>query len=158
MSTIEFNVPAVPVAQPRQRHRLATGAGGKSFVKNYTPAKSPVNDYKATVRHAAAAEHKGAPLQGPLYLSLTFIMPRPKGMYWKTKPMPRVPHASRPDCDNLAKSTLDALKGLLWIDDAQISRLDVHKLVADGHEQPSVFVYCAALAASEPEKEGEDAQ
>lgn len=110
-------------------------------MKNYTPGKSPVNDYKATVRHAASQAHRGGPLQGPLCVEFTFIMPRPKGMFWKKKPMPREAHATRPDCDNLAKSTLDALKGLVWIDDAQIADLRVRKLIACGEEQPAAHIH-----------------
>lgn len=147
MTAIEFNVPAVPVAQPRPRATLAHGGVGArihevTHIKNAdgTRKPHPVNAYKATTRHAAKAAYDGAPLQGPLHLSLVFIMPRPKGMFWKKKPMPRVPHASRPDCDNLAKSTLDALKGLLWLDDAQIATMEVRKLIACGEEQPSVYV------------------
>lgn len=51
---IVMNVPGVPVAQPRQRHRVIAGN-----VSNYTPASSPVNAFKATVRLAWQGCDKG---------------------------------------------------------------------------------------------------
>ena len=45
---IAFTVPALPVAQPRQRHRVAS-IGGRMVAQNYTPTKSPANEFKATV-------------------------------------------------------------------------------------------------------------
>lgn len=142
---ITIRVPAVPVAQPRQRHRIASGNSGKPFVMNYTPSKAPVNDFKASVRLAASEVHQGAPLDGPLSVWLECVMPRPKVMCWKKKPTPRVPHVSKPDCDNLAKACLDALKQLAWQDDAQIADLRVTKAIAAGDEQPHVVITISPL-------------
>lgn len=136
---IEFIVPAVPVAQPRQRTRVGS-VNGKLMAMNYTPTNSPVNDFKATVRMAAAAAHSGAPLDGVLHLWATFVMPRPKSRCWKTKPTPRYWHSGKPDVDNLTKSLCDALSGLLFLDDKQIAWLNAQKLVAAGDEQPHVSV------------------
>ena len=143
---IVIHVPAVPIAQPRQRHRVSKSKAGKAFVMNYTPSKAPVNDYKATVRLATQQVHSDAPLTEPLSVSLLCVMPRPSRLMWKTRPMPRVPHTSTPDCDNLAKSTCDALKQLLWVDDAQICRLTVEKWIASGDEQPHVVITVTDLA------------
>ncbi len=140
IETIQFSVPAIPIAQPRQRHRNITTKTGKSFVHNYTPAKAPVNDFKAAVKMAAAQAYRGAPLDGPLSLGLLFVMPRPGNMRWKRKPMPRVPHVGKPDRDNLMKSFQDALNGLLWVDDSQIFTGWTEKWIASGDEQPHVEV------------------
>lgn len=136
---IAFIVPAVPVAQPRQRHTIRATAAG-TFIKNYTPAKHKVNDFKATVRMAAAEAYSGAPLDGPLRLSVVFVFPRPGRLIWKKRPMPRVPHCSKPDRDNCEKSLLDALKGQVFIDDAQVCCGEVQKVYAAGDEQPHVSV------------------
>jgi len=132
---IEFDVHAVPVAQPRQRSAFVNGQ-----VRNYTPTKHPVNAFKASCREAASAVYDGPPLRDPLRLTLTFVMPRPRQMMWKTKPMPRVSHAKRPDLDNLAKAVKDALSKLVWHDDSQIAQLDATKVIAAGDEQPHVTV------------------
>ncbi len=133
MITIE--VPAVPIAQPRQRTRIV----GK-YAHNYTPSKHPVQDFKATVRLAARVAYDGAPMDGPLSVKLTFVMPRPSNLIWKTRAMPRVPHAKKPDADNLAKSVFDSLNGLLWVDDSQLCDVGIVKWIASGDEQPHVLI------------------
>jgi Holliday junction resolvase RusA-like endonuclease len=130
---ISFTVPTIPVAQPRQKHALI---GGR--VRNYMPTKHPVNAFKAAVQLAASQVYSGAPITFPLSLTLVFVFPRPSNRIWKTKTMPREPKASKPDCDNLAKSFLDGLNGLLYVDDSQVVQLFVSKWVAAGDEQPHV--------------------
>jgi Holliday junction resolvase RusA-like endonuclease len=142
MDAITFTVPAVPVAQPRQRHRIIPG---RNFVQNYTPVKHKVNDFKATVRMAAAEAYNGAPLDGPLKLTAGFVFPRPSRLIWKTRAMPRSPHFSKPDRDNCEKSLLDALKGTLFVDDAQVCDGPVVKCYAAGDEQPHVEVTIESL-------------
>jgi Holliday junction resolvase RusA-like endonuclease len=141
---IRFTIPAVPVAQPRQRHRVLTAAG-RTFAQNYTPEKSPVNAYKASCRAAARDVYQGPPLVGPIALTLTFVMPRPGSMIWKKRPMPRAHHGKRPDCENLVKSTQDALSGLVYRDDCQIAKLFAEKVIAAGDEQPCVIVELSEL-------------
>lgn len=139
MDEIRFTVPSIPIAQPRQRHRVAF-AGGKAFARNYTPANAPVNFFKAAVQMAAAKAYSGPPLAGPLCVDLTFVFPRPKSKVWKKRDMPRLWHTGKPDRDNIIKSFQDALNGLLWVDDAQICAGEVFKYVASGEEQPHVEV------------------
>ena len=132
---ITFTAPCVPVAQPRQRQRVVQ-AGGRAFAQNYTPRNSPVNAFKAAVQLAASQAYAGPPLDEPLEMSVTFVFARKKNQIWKTKPMPRLPHAGKPDLDNLLKSLMDALTGTLFVDDARVTRLTACKFVASGSEQP----------------------
>lgn len=144
MNSITIHIPAVPVAQPRQRHRIAK-KGGKQFVVNYTPGKDPSRDFKAITRMAAHQVFQGPPLEGPLRVDMLFVFPRTKGQQWKRKPMPRIRHAKTPDFDNLIKSTADSLKGLVWIDDAQICDGRIEKWIAAGDEQPHVLLTVTVL-------------
>jgi len=146
---IEFIVNAVPVAQPRQRHRVIQGKGGKAFATNYTPARDPVNAFKASVRMAAAAAYSGPPLTGPLTVDMIFVLPRTKpawlkkGSCWwdEWKEGMRIPHAvARNDRDNLMKSVQDCLNGLLWVDDGQIFAGKAEKWIASELEQPHVRI------------------
>lgn len=139
LTEIRFVVPAVPVAQPRQRHRIVS-AGGRQFASNYTPVRDPVNVFKATVKMAAQDVLDSPPLAGPLRVDMIFVFPRQKAKVWKSKPMPRYPHTGKPDRDNLAKSTQDALNGLAWVDDAQICAGEIQKWHAAGDEQPHVEI------------------
>lgn len=134
--TIFIHVPAVPVAQPRPR---ATIRGHHAAV--YSPAKHPVEAFKATVRMAAHSTlGPFVPLDGPLSVDIVFVFPRPKNRIWKTKPMPRERHTKKPDRDNCDKGVLDALSGLLWIDDCQVCAGSIEKWIASGDEQPHVTI------------------
>lgn len=133
---IKFTIPAVPVAQPRQRSAMIAGK-----VRNYTPATHPVNAFKATARLAwANSDYDGEPLPYAFAVRLTFVFPRPGRLIWKSRPMPRAGHTRKPDADNLAKAVLDALNGVVWPDDSQVCRLTVEKVYAAGGEQPHVEV------------------
>lgn len=140
MTEIRFTVTAVPIAQPRQSHRIIRSKKtGAQFVQNFTSSKHPSQDFKASVR-MEAAKHLTEPLEGPVELLLCFVMPRPKNMIWKTRAMPRVPHVVTPDSDNLQKSVMDALKQLAWRDDSQVCSGRQIKVYAAGHELPKVEI------------------
>jgi Holliday junction resolvase RusA-like endonuclease len=130
---IKFTIPAVPVAQPRHRIAVVNGSA-----RAYEAKKShPIHDYKASVRMAAAQAYQGAPLTGPLSVSLCCV--------FSTKGKLRRPKPTKPDCDNLAKSTLDALNQLLFGDDGQVVKLSVEKWHAAKDEQPHVIVMIEAI-------------
>ena len=135
MALIKFVIPTVPVAQPRQRH--ATRGG---MVVSYLPQDHPVWAFKSTARYSASQVYQGAPLEGPLFVHAVFVMPRPKALCWKRKPMPRQWHTAKPDSDNLQKALYDALSGMLWRDDRQICQSRTDKVIASGDEAPRVEV------------------
>lgn len=137
MPQIQFTVPCVPVAQPRQRHRVVH-AGGRSFASNYTPAKDPVNAFKSACQLAASQAYAGAPLDCPLAMDLVFVFPR--GKQPKRVGSGRLPHTVKPDRDNLAKSLQDALNGLVYRDDSLIYAGRITKWRASEFEQPHVEV------------------
>lgn len=137
---IEFTVPGVPVAQPRQRHRVVKQAGGKVFVQNYTPTQAPVNAFKAACAMAARQAYSGPPVSLPIKCKMVFVMPRPSRLIWKSRPMPREPFVAKPDRDNLEKAVGDALSGIIWVDDRQIYAGPVEKWIAAGDEQAHTLV------------------
>lgn len=136
---ISFRVPCVPVAQPRAR---ATTINGRARMYE-AKAGHEIHAFKATVRLAARQAYAGPPLTGPLYVGMTFVFPRPKGMIWKKRPMPRVRKVSKPDVDNLVKSLADSIG--LYADDAQIVVCYCQKFIAAGDEQPHVDVVIKEL-------------
>ena len=137
---ITFRVDAVPVAQPRQRVALVRGRA-----RQYLPTQHPVNAYKAACAIAASQLEQKIVLEGPIALRAVFVLPRPISQ--KPKVGPRLPHAKKPDGDNLAKSTLDALNGILWRDDSQISVLTVEKFIAASGEQPHAEIFLQPLSS-----------
>lgn len=135
--SIQFTVPAVPVAQPRPRATVLNG-----HARVYGAKKShPVHDFKATCRLAAQEAYSGPVLDGALQVHVMLVMPRPSSKVWKTRPMPREPHTKKPDAENVAKAVLDALTGTCWRDDSQVFWLVVTKEIAAGEEQPHVEVW-----------------
>ncbi len=156
MTPITFTVHAIPVAQPRPR---AVGIRNREKVVVATriitaEGKHPINGFKKTVVQSCQLAFRQPPLGGPLGISLVFIFPRPKSKIWKTKPMPREWVCnSKNDFDNLAKGLCDALKGILWRDDGQISDARQRRLVAAGDEAPHCEVKVWQLKPYAPEQQ-----
>jgi Holliday junction resolvase RusA-like endonuclease len=141
---IAFKVPAVPVAQPRQKQRVMM-VGGRAMASNYMPAKHPVNAFKASVALACQQAYRGAVIGGEVEIQVVAVFPRPKSLMWKSRPMPRLRKLSKPDFDNVSKAICDALSGVLFRDDAQVWKATVEKWVAAGDEQPHVEVIIEAV-------------
>lgn len=77
---------------------------------------------------------------GPVQLWLHFTMPRPKAHYnakGVLKASATIGHTKRPDLDKLARAVKDALKGVLYADDAQVTALTAEKAYG---ETPGVHV------------------
>lgn len=142
-------VPAVPVANPRARTGSINGKARifqqKTIGKGENRRPHPVLAFKATVRDAVARVYQGPPLEGPICLDVEFVFARTRNQIWKRKPMPRLRHWKKPDRDNLDKSLMDSLKGLLWIDDAQVCDGRLQKWIAAGDEQPHCVLTISPL-------------
>lgn len=131
MYTIE--VSGTPVAKPRPRG-FKTKSGNIGF---YTPKKG--KRFENLIRERAEQIFK-KPLTGAIKLVVLFLLPRPKRLIWKTKPMPREPCPHRPDADNLVKSCVDGLNSVAFLDDAQVTVLHVFKRYHAGDEGPKTII------------------
>lgn len=129
----KFDIEPVPQLRPRVSSR-----GG--YVRVYDPAK--VKQFKSLLRSLAVNQYARPPLLGPLSVSLTFYRPvqksisqseRERRLSTESKPV------VKPDTDNYIKSTLDALNGVLWHDDAQIVKITAEKRYSD-HPKITVSV------------------
>ena len=119
----------------------------------YTPA------WRADVRSAARDAYQGEPLDCPLLVEMTFVMPRPKGHY-RTGKFSNVlrddaptHHTSAPDALKLARSTEDALTGILWKDDSRTAKLNIEKVYGDRagvHITVRPIQYARPVAAMTP--------
>lgn len=123
---IQMEILGTPVAQ--ERPKVSTVGG----VRLYDPPKSAA--FKQQVRKIAQIEKKKREidfLEGPLeaYIYCYFPIPKSKSKSFRQAAQSgtEVPQ-KKPDCDNLAKGVLDACNGVLYQDDAQITRLYVEKL------------------------------
>lgn len=82
-------------------------------------------------------------IPGPVWVSITFRMARPKGHYGKRGLLNSAPlyPVVYPDADKLARCTLDVLTGLTYEDDARIVSLYVGKQYAvPGREGAAIRV------------------
>jgi len=90
-------------------------------------------DRWAEVVATAARAAKVPLLTGPVQLSLTFVLPRPKTVK-------RSAHTVKPDTSKLVRAVEDALSGIAYIDDAQVVSLVASKYYETAHSSPGVRV------------------
>jgi len=127
MFTLQFVIPGPPVGKGRPRFSTA---GGKP--RSYTPAVT--REYEALIAARAAEAMAGRdPLKTPLRVMIEATMSIP--LSWsKTKRQAALDgdvYPSRPDVDNIAKTVLDGMNGVVYEDDAQVTHLKVNKKYAE---------------------------
>jgi Holliday junction resolvase RusA-like endonuclease len=134
MAEIQFVVPGVPVGKGRPR-----ASKTKAGVRMYTPAKTA--SYEAVVAYAGRQAMAGRdPEQGALAVALTIVVPIPaswSGAKQERAVSGRIMPTTKPDIDNIEKAIFDALNGICWRDDVQVT--DVLKSKRYGR-QPGVRV------------------
>jgi Holliday junction resolvase RusA-like endonuclease len=113
---LDVRVHGLPIAQGRPR-AFKTPQG---HVRVYDPATS--RDWKRTVVAQVLERKPATPAEGPLAMELVFYFPRPKSLPKRIRH-----HTTRPDADNCAKAIKDALRGVIYRDDAQVVRLTISK-------------------------------
>ena len=128
---INIYVAGQPVGKARPR---VTKSG-----RVYTPTKTMKAE--VSIQDAAREAMQGQqPLDGPVYVSAAFNMEIPAS-WTKTKRQQAgigsVMPAGKPDIDNLAKTILDALNGIVYRDDSQVVQLAISKRYSD---EPGTFI------------------
>ena len=127
MFTLQFTIPGPPVGKGRPRF---SSQGGRP--RSYTPAVT--REYEALIAaRAAEAMHGHAPLTTPLAVYIYAAMGIP--LSWsKTKRQAALDfyiYPTRPDVDNIAKTILDGMQGVVFENDSQVTYLVVTKKYAD---------------------------
>lgn len=115
--TVRINVIGDPV--PQGNHRI--NAAGNRI---YDTAGSRLTMWREQIAWTARYRYRGAPLEGPIILSLHFTIRRPQ------RPRHERP-VTRPDLSKLTRAVEDALTGVLWHDDSQIVALIANKNYGD---------------------------
>ena len=102
---------------------------GRYSVRMYTPAE--VKKWQTMARVIAAEKMKGQnPFKGMLLVQIQVYLPPPTSFSKKKLVMALqglIRPTTRPDCDNYAKSILDAFNQIVWMDDSQIVTLLITK-------------------------------
>ena len=125
--SLSFRVYGMPVAKGSMR---AFMHNGKPILT--TTAKG-LGEWSQKI--AAAANGRTTQMQSPARVELTFYLPRPK-----TLKKSIVYPAKRPDIDKLARAVLDALTGIAWHDDAQVTYLCAMKVYASDKAPPGAQI------------------
>jgi Holliday junction resolvase RusA-like endonuclease len=140
-----LTIDGIPVAKGRPRF---TRAGG--FARTYTPQKT--RDAEGMIEWLAINEMKSSNkkiITNAVIVSIDFLMPIPKS-FSKTKQLEclqfKIVPTVKPDLDNLAKTVLDAMNGIVYKDDSQIIQLHLRKGYA---EKP-----CTVVSIKEYENKG----
>lgn len=125
MAKITLTIYGDPKALKRHRRHHIKSKDGREFDVEYDPSA----DDKMIFFYKALSENRPEkPLEGPIETHMVFYMKRPKSHYRTgklshlLKVIVDVFHWKKPDGDNLQKFCWDALNGIYWNDDAQISK------------------------------------
>ena len=153
-TAVEFTVPGVPAPGGSKKafvvHSKKPGAKPRAVVVDDAKRNK---EWRACVAHEAAEAMRGRALfDGPVILSITFYMPRPKKHYRggviAKGLLPTAPrfHSIAPDAGKLARSTQDALSSVVYVDDSLIVEEHHRKLYSDADNPPGARIRVAPIA------------
>lgn len=122
MNTVFVQLAGEPIGKGRPRF----GNG-----RTYTPPATVAYEY--ALKTEAALTMKKArlkPFEGPVEVSVVATFSIPKS-WSKSRRAEAFHHTGKPDLDNVLKM-LDALNGVVWLDDSQICDAIITKRYGDG--------------------------
>jgi Holliday junction resolvase RusA-like endonuclease len=123
MMTLQFTIPGPPVGKGRPRFSTQ---GGRP--RSYTPAVT--RDYESLIAARATEAMRGhPPLQTQLtvYISASMSIPLSWSKAKRKAALDGDIYPARPDVDNIAKTVLDGMQGVVFENDSQVTYLKVTK-------------------------------
>lgn len=148
--TIEFFVPGKPATAGSKR-AFYNKALGRAMITDATDKTKP---WMNTVAFFARQAYQGVLLEGPLKFVMEFRLLRPKGHYGTgshshiVKPKHKCRYQfTRPDLTKLVRAAEDALKGIIWRDDAQVSIQVNRKIYVD--RDPGAMVQISEIVEAD---------
>jgi len=118
-------------ARPKERPRAFIRRGKKPRVGVFNPKKNRIFAYQLKKLAKEQIGRRHQLFRGPLNVRVDF--------HFHSRE-PRNYHAQRPDIDNLLKSVMDVMNGLLWADDCQIDSLTACKKFTQGNDYIYLWV------------------
>lgn len=140
-----FEVRGIPVPQGTARAFVAGGRARIATDSNRT--NSPIGAWRAAIRtEGQRVMGNHPPASGPVSVSVTFWMPRPKSHFGRHGLKEAAPdnHTNKPDLDKLLRAVLDGLTGVVIGDDSQVSAIESGKVY---NEITGCMVHVVRLAA-----------
>jgi len=122
------------IAQPKGSTRAFVPKGWTRAV--VTAANPKTKGWQELVAEAALGAMPSPTLiDGPVSLSVSFYLPRPKSIKART-----VPHVTKPDLDKLVRAVKDGLTRIVWRDDAQVVEVKAWKQYAPPTMTPHALI------------------
>lgn len=140
MLSIAFFVPGEAIAKGRPRARGYIRKDGKAGSILYTPDRTVA--WEETVRYHALKMRPENPIDKALRIDLIFMLPMTEAAKKKKRKHPSI----KPDLDNLEKAVLDALNGLMYVDDSRICEKVGRKVYT---EDPGKYGVCITIETME---------
>lgn len=119
--SLTFFVPGIPQTKGSARAFMRKGAR-HPVITNDNPKNKGWAKTVTSEAHRVMRQHGLQPTDRPVFLKLTFYVPRPKRVREN-----RAPSTTRPDIDKMGRSVLDAMEGVFYRNDAQVSVLHASK-------------------------------
>lgn len=123
MISVQFTVPGEPKGKGRPRF-LKTG-------RTYTPPATI--QYEKHIAARALESMRGQPVNTPCSVSIVAYkgVPASWSKARRQRALQGLEVPGKPDLDNVAKAVLDALNGVVYADDVQVTRLKVKKMFSE---------------------------
>lgn len=143
MNVINFTVHGVPIPKGSTKAFVPKGWKRPIVTADNSKTKPWANLVKLMAQNYAP---ESGPWQGAVHLTVHFFMPRPKSLPKKVQH-----HLKKPDLDKLLRTIKDALKGVVYCDDAQVTDVVMCKRYG---EQPGVRITAACPEAPRDGEKG----
>jgi len=120
---LEFDV------KPMAKQSFRTTRTGNKYLD------ASVIKYRKAIRNMAISQmrnQKAERIEGAVNMNIIYAFRRPKSLSKKERNEidggKNIPKTTKPDIDNLTKAILDALNGIVWKDDAQVTQINIQKV------------------------------
>lgn len=138
MPAYDFHIPGLPV--PKGSTRSFAHRGSNKIITRASNAER-LEPWEGRI--AVAARAAGVTVhEGPVFVVVEFIFPRPKSHFGKRGLRGSAPvhHTQRPDTDKLLRAVLDGLTGVAFADDCLVVDTLARKRWAGPNEQPGAAI------------------
>ena len=140
MTPLAFRVIGIPQAQGSARAFMPKG-GRFPVVTSSNPKLRGWRHLVSDAAGRAVADAGGQLMtEGPVRVVVEFRLPRPKALGKKD-----APHTKAPDVDKALRSCLDAMSGVVYRDDSQVSQVKASKFYAAVGEAPHAVIVVTPL-------------
>jgi Holliday junction resolvase RusA-like endonuclease len=142
MSAVTLFIPGIPQPAGSKRAFPFRRANGRLGVRVTDDAKHG-KGWRAVCVAEARKAYQGPPLEGPVEFLVVFTLPRPKT---SKRAYPDV----RPDTTKLVRALEDAMTGILWVDDAQITQQEAMKHYAHPGQPVGALLVVREIPGGQP--------